>query len=270
MPRPRLENIYVRADLMVGPLFKLQGANSVQMDGIEINNALLGPRVLYDDGGGSYNIGTLRVEVGTYDTSVAMFYLPNAATRIGFIDLETLTVTGGGVNPYIFSDIAGSSTGNLQIGEFKFAGSTISGGNLYVFGGDNTSGYYEIDRLVGSLPTNCLLTDLTGTAAAERAKVGNWAEPRFSADKGDADYTITIGDPTIVYYNSPLSVNRTVTLPATTGTNAFNGLTYRVVRTASATGASTLTVGSKALALGQSVDVTYRRTAWIETNLSTL
>jgi len=241
------------------------------MDGIEINQALLGPAILYDDGGGSYNIGTIRVEVGTYDTSVAMFYLPSAATRIGFIDLETLTVTSGGTNPYIFSDIAGVSTGNLQIGEFKFAGSTISGGNFYLFGGDaGTGGYFEIGRLVGSLPTNCLLTNLASSDAGTRSIVKNWSEPRMSLDKGDADYTITIGDPTDILYNTALTVNRTVTLPATTGSNAFNGLRYRVIRTAAATGASTLTVGSKTLAVGQYVEHEYSRTAWTETAFGSL
>lgn len=76
---------------------------------------------------------------------------------------------------------------------------------------------------------------------------------------GDADTTYTVGGGSRIFYQTPLTSNRTVTLSTT---NAKNGDTVRVSRQAAATGVSTLTVGSKALLLGQWVEYVYDSSAW--------
>ncbi len=82
-----------------------------------------------------------------------------------------------------------------------------------------------------------------------------------SADRGDASVTVVNGvDAPTQVFNTPLTTNRTVTLSST---NAFAGATFTVVRTAAATGASTLSVGGlKTLAAGQTCTVQYNGTAW--------
>jgi hypothetical protein len=82
-----------------------------------------------------------------------------------------------------------------------------------------------------------------------------------SADRGDASVTVVNGvDAPTQVFNTPLTTNRTVTLSST---NAFAGATFTVVRTAAATGASTLSVGGlKTLAAGQTCAVQYNGTAW--------
>jgi len=67
---------------------------------------------------------------------------------------------------------------------------------------------------------------------------------RVSTDFGDtspAQQTLDQG-PTIMWFNTPLTAPRTVTLPAVTGNR--DGKVIRVLRTKAATGASTLTVDS--------------------------
>lgn len=273
MPNGSVNHAYVLATTMVGPIWNTDGAENAEMDNIEINNALLGPQILKDTGSCSYDIGSLKVETGTYNATNPLFLTSNGSIQIRRLSLKSLTIdasTGG--NPYILSCASGGATTSYaKVHLLDVSGNTISAGTYYVFGGMGAGGPFgEINQVVGGLSTGMLLTNLGAATTAEGVKVNSWNERRLSADKGDADYTVTIGDPTIIYYNTPLTAGRTVTLPATTGSNAFNGLTYRVVRTASATGASTLTVGSKTLTAGQSIDVTYHRLAWIETNLSSL
>lgn len=90
-----------------------------------------------------------------------------------------------------------------------------------------------------------------------------------SPDRGDASVTIVPGvDSPTQLFNTPLSTNRTITLSAT---NAFKGASFRVVRTAAATGASTLDVGGlKTLAAGQWALVEYTGTAWLLTGFGSL
>ncbi|MGH2604416.1 MAG: hypothetical protein ACRDJ9_34130, partial [Dehalococcoidia bacterium] len=92
-----------------------------------------------------------------------------------------------------------------------------------------------------------------------------------SADNGDAAKTIQarIAEET-QRWETPLTANRAVTL---SGTGAFNGAAFRIVRTAAATGASTLDVGTgplKSLAVGQWCDVEHNGSAWMLTAFGAL
>lgn len=93
----------------------------------------------------------------------------------------------------------------------------------------------------------------------------------MSADNGDAAKTLTIRDSEDVQiWSTPLTTGRGVTL-STTG--AFNGARFRIIRTASATGAFNLDVGSgplKSLAAGQWCEVTHNGSAWVLTAFGSL
>jgi hypothetical protein len=87
-----------------------------------------------------------------------------------------------------------------------------------------------------------------------------------TADVGDAAKTLQarLNEETQIW-NTVLTANRAVTL-STTG--AYAGATFRIVRTANATGAFTLDVGTgplKSLAVAEWVDVTYSGSAWVLT-----
>jgi len=87
-----------------------------------------------------------------------------------------------------------------------------------------------------------------------------WNE--MSADNGDAGTTLTIGDDARTQiWNTPLASNRSITL-ATTG--LYEGAEWYVIRTANATGASTLSVGGlKTLAVGEWCVVKVFNGAWV-------
>ena len=111
---------------------------------------------------------------------------------------------------------------------------------------------------------------LLGTVTARVA--GNTYSSAFayvSADRGDASVTVVSGvDAPTQVFNTPLTTNRTVTLSAT---NAFTGASFKIVRQAAATGASTLSVGGlKTLAAGQWAVVEYGNGAWFLSSFGSL
>lgn len=64
---------------------------------------------------------------------------------------------------------------------------------------------------------------------------------RIGSNSGDADKTLTLDQSeTVVMYNTPITADRAVNLPAT----GRDGFTYRVVRQAGATGAFNINVGA--------------------------
>lgn len=92
------------------------------------------------------------------------------------------------------------------------------------------------------------------------------ARPSGVADNGDVAKTLTVGQSAETQrWTAPLTVARAVTL---SNTGAFPGAKFRIVRTAGATGAPTLDVGTgplRALAAGQWCEVEYTGTAWVVT-----
>lgn len=94
---------------------------------------------------------------------------------------------------------------------------------------------------------------------------------RVSADNGDLAKTLTYGsNETTQRWATPLTAPRAVTLSTT---SAVNGAHFHIVRTAAATGASTLDVGTgplKSLAVSQWCDVEYQGAAWMLTGFGSL
>jgi hypothetical protein len=92
------------------------------------------------------------------------------------------------------------------------------------------------------------------------------------AIRGDEDVTLVSGEGARTQvFNTPLTTTRSVTLATT---RAYNGASFKIVRTASATGAFNLNVGTgplKALAgAGEWCEVTYSGSAWVLTAYGTL
>jgi len=91
------------------------------------------------------------------------------------------------------------------------------------------------------------------------------------ADVGNSAATLTVNSSKVTQiWNTPLTADRAVTL-STTG--AVEGAKFVIVRTAAATGAFNLNVGTgplKALAAGSRCEVTYNGSAWVLTGYSTL
>ncbi len=88
-------------------------------------------------------------------------------------------------------------------------------------------------------------------------------------DVGNYDTTLTVGTSAKTQiYNSPITEGLVVTLSTT---NAFNGASFHIVRTAAATGAFNVSVGGlKNLAVGQWCDVEFNNSAWFLSRFGSL
>jgi hypothetical protein len=275
-PNNRFEHIYVNASSMVGPLFYIQGGVSTSMSAIEINAASLGPTLIKDTAGGGWSVDAIRVEGGTYGAGAsavnAMFDMSASSLRIDRLELGPLTInsTGGG-NNYIFD--TSLSACHLGILTMNPAIITITG-NWWL--AQQATGTVTVDTLAtNTFPTNFYLTNMPGTITAKQIQVLDWLKGAISADKGDANYTVALGDPNIITYATNLTAARTVTLPASSSainSHLFDGLWYRVVRSGAgafdlkindATGATLLDsiVSGKTGA----IEYTYRRGGWVQT-----
>lgn len=138
-----------------------------------------------------------------------------------------------------------------------------------------TAGTYRVGD-VSYNPTPNGTAGIVGWICTAAGTPGTWVpfatvgQQQSITTFGDADATLT---PTAnrgkSLFSTPLTANRTVTLSTT---NAWNGSTFKVIRSATATGAFNLDVGGlKTLtAESQWAEVTYNGTSWVLTGYGTL
>jgi hypothetical protein len=227
-PNAKIDHIYIRADTMVGPIVRIDAGEGTQVDNFEVNVASLSPTIIQDTAGGTWDIGSIKIETGTYTAARAMCLISNSNAFIRRLLITNLTYDAAtGANPYIFT----ASASNVRIGELQLS-ITVSGGNLYVFNA-NASSSVEVDHLEGSLPASTYISDVGGSVAPEVINIASWNNDHVSGDKGDADYTYALGDATTVRYETTLTAARTITLPSiSTPNNLFNGLSITAIREA--------------------------------------
>lgn len=236
---------------------------------------------------------TNNSEIGVYFNTGANFSYVEKITAIGTagigvqVDANDVTVqeivTGGmttGFGLYIASGVRFRNSyinaySNQQGIRCLSAGPVDMGvmyitNNTFGFVGSGMSAFsYHFARYSGntSYDSNVVFEALAGFSGKMlRASVG--------ANRGDASVTVAVGTDAVTQrFETPLTTTRTVTL-STTG--AVNGDKFRVVRTASATGASALNVssfagiGTKVLAVGQWLDAEFNGGNWSLTAFGSL
>jgi hypothetical protein len=250
MPNGKLDGCYVTANTMVGPVFNMLAAESVTLDNVEINTALLGPILIQDTGGGTYNVGNFKLEGGTYSNApVGFFWIAGGSLLAQRIRLVTITSVLT-ANATIFR-AAGGANSFVRVKELTLAMAISGGFNFYVsdFAPSNT---FKIDRFGAAIPANCYLTNIGSSVACDGMEVTSWNALNVSANNGDADVTYTPGTSSrIQRFGTILTANRTLALPNISGgdTNNFNGLSTIAQRTAGGNFSLSLTpAGSGAVA----------------------
>jgi methylenetetrahydrofolate--tRNA-(uracil-5-)-methyltransferase len=95
-------------------------------------------------------------------------------------------------------------------------------------------------------------------------------------DKGDADYTFVLGDPTEVIFSTAFTAARTFTLPSKTSDTLCGGIVVKVITSGAVNGANTLIIKEGANTLytetadKRAITYTYRRNLWVMTGYETL
>lgn len=188
----------------------------------------------------------------------------------------------GSVSNFLIDGVAGPGIGTITATtKVTLKDGTITNcANYGVFGNETTSTIMCDNITLGTITTLdrgfykagggvLIIRDCTAPTVATPILFAAGANVQFSkgaavsADKGNAAATLNIfsSERTSVWA-TPLTADRAVTLATT---NVSNGGTLRIVRTAAATGAFNLNVGTgplKALVAGTWCEVEYNGTAW--------
>ena len=251
------------------PLLRFQGTDNLVVNNIEVNNNDNGATVLMLEDGVSAVIGSIKVEGATYETTADTFFtFDNTVASVELLRLSTATINIPG-GYFAFLKAAGTLN-RLDIRNLDIAGCTFTAGDAWILYGAATTQ----NIVIGAIPHigSFALTDISATAQASTIYIEDWNRPLISADNGDADLTISVGDEQVQMFETQLTADRTVTLPEheANPTNVFHGLTYKIVRNAGTPGTFTLTVkDNDAVTIGTiandkngAITVMYRRKDW--------
>lgn len=250
-----------------GTIFKeLKGYNNF-VGTIEIFGGTNNLRLMSFQAGSQFTINSLKCELimltGALEANSLISAPVNGVLQIGTLSISgTICVLTPSVKTYVLSS-AGGSPMFVKVGFVAIEPSQeIS--NMYL---SNLGGYAVIDyvdRYSTGFPIP--YTNLGGTVASENLTISNVVNDHLSQNKGDANYTVSPGDPTNILFETPLTTVRTVTLPGEDG-DLFNGMRYRIISDGAINGKNTINIASDGatratLTVDKAfVDLMYRRHA---------
>lgn len=260
MPNNLFGHLYVSASAMVGPIFEMGIQDCSVMLGLEINLANLGPKLMHVPSGSHFRIDSIKLESYTYAASQDLIVTDtNVELDIGTFRVLTGngTITGAGV---IVNAIRGVSFGgHVKVDVLDLGVGTLAGGAVCHAIRDSTT---PVTIGVLALSGGWDLADSGSTASQESIRVLSHTRGQLSADKGNADYTVALGDPNNIIFETVLTAPRVVNLPAVFNNN-HNGLWYRVMSKGAVNGANTLAIkcnGVTLVTLG--ADLTSAELVW--------
>lgn len=252
VPNNHWGRFFVDATNMVGPIFNnLRGYNFV-IDTIEIINANLGPKLMMFSSSVNIQIGSVKCEIGTFTTNALGLFEFNSdgSAHIGELNISnnivvnvpagtiTLLKTGtGGAGP-------ASHGGRIIVDRIVANLTTLTAGNAYLV---QTASPHTIEIGSVNFSGGWELQNTTSTLTAEQIVVRHFLNNRMVADRGDANYTVALGDPNINRFATPFTAQRTITLPV--DNNIFNGLYYELVFDGAIMGANTALIKAGATTL---------------------
>jgi hypothetical protein len=278
----------INCGMAIGPIFDIQGYN-FHIQALEFLNVINNPQLIVLTGGCQVTIDDLKIEATTYNLTVGsnlniFSFLGSCQVWIGNIFVGGTFADFSGVSGGIYLVAGGSNSlhpdgWSVRVGTINVNATSMSGAyGALIFGGSaptaGDSGGYEVDHVI--MKGGWQLSNVGGATTAECIRISSWQNNRLSANKGDANYTVTMGDPNIVNFATAFTAARTITLPAKAGNNLFNGLSYTFVFDGAINGANTAIIkeGTNTLRT-QTTDkavltYTWRRLVWVLTNYQTL
>ena len=247
-PRCTFRNLYISCASATGILFNHK-AVSARMDNIEVNGANSGALMYYDGAGGSVIISHWALEVAHYSTTnVNLFDVPNGYLKAEWIYANTLTIDTG-INVFGFNNSGSTSRVDVERFDVTFASNA---GAFYVnrSGSSNNPNHFRYLDGVAFNPGSagsavCQLTWMSSTTAADNLIVDEWADPGRVGVTNNANVSLSAGSAYLQIFSTPLTADRTVTLPesrSNSGNNLFSGRRFKIVREHSASAAFALNI----------------------------
>jgi len=247
-PNNRFGRIFADCAHMTQTVFLLRGYNSV-IDSIEMLNGT-NVRLFHLMAGGQFAIGTMKLEIGSYTAAQSLFYFDNNSdATIGNISVAGTTMAIAPVSGavYVMTVRAGA---RVKIGMIRadatsaasaYVADVVPPGELIIGRVMSSSGLWPV------LP-GWQLQNNGASSGGDMLTVENWVNRRVSSNKGDANYTVAIGDPNVVSFQTAFTAQRTITLPSD-GVNMHNGLYYEMVFSGAINGTNTAVIKSGAVTL---------------------
>ncbi|MEH7249170.1 BppU family phage baseplate upper protein [Neobacillus niacini] len=252
VPNNKFGRFLCNCDNMIGPAFVLKGYNFI-IDTIEFLEAYKGCELIYFHALTTVEIGSVKLENGVYDSNRRSNYLIELSNssfmKLGSLNIGGNTLTTGGASTplYAIGSTGGSPAADVIVDTVRTLG-TLTLSNVYVSAvGNDSTGSMRINNI--RLQSGWVLTNPASLLSAEALTVEQYNNGRITQNKGDANYTVTLGSPNVISYETTLTAPREIILPSD-GLMLFNGLTYRVIvneNVASSTNTLTIKSGTKTL-----------------------
>ena len=279
VPNNKWGRLFVDAANMVGPVFKdIRGYNWV-IDTIEIIAAQRGAQLMSIQAGSVCSIGALKLENGSYRKKGSLVSIETGA----HIKIDQFNVGGNNMvlHPQdgpltLFSTAVGGPTGSFDLNTLV-AGASDFGGKVYVVGG--FKGPMRIHNM--TFDNNAWqICDNASTPTGDALTIDQFKNDRVTQNLGDRDYSVSLGDPNILSFESKFGEARTLELPSAAN-QMFSGLYYDVRLYGAINGSNVLTIrsGKKTLFIAKSdkflIHFIWRRNAtgengWIMTRYEAL
>lgn len=230
-PNNRWGRCLINCNDAVGPMFKEWRGYNMSIATLEFLEANNGPQLIQTNFGGfSADIGSLKLEIGTYAGAPSnLFQFPKASfIRIGSISVGGTTAVftpTSGVLAIVGHVGPSGSHGFLNIGSIVADATLLSGNCVAVSAGADTR--VSIDNV--ELNGGWTFQYTSGSNSGDYAKVNAWVNGTLSGSLGDADYTVMPGVPNVLLFDVAFSAPRTVTLPERTSNNLCAGLYYDII-----------------------------------------
>lgn len=188
--------------------------------------------------GSVLGLSAIKMEMCDYSGSptwdgLSLIYAPNCQVDIGQLDL------GGTVCRFEFTsarNLCTVSAGSLSIQSLATKMTALPT-NFYLFSASGGDSYIRY-RQKGTYPVD--YSNVGSSDAANFLTVYPDKNDKLSVNKGDADYTISLGDHSMIQFETALTAQRTVNLP--TSNSCFNGLRYRIYSRGAVNGSNNIAI----------------------------
>ncbi|MCR4469385.1 hypothetical protein [Burkholderia sp. SCN-KJ] len=242
VPNNKWGRLFVDCHKMVGPVFKdIKGYNWV-IDTIEFIAAQRGAQLMSIQAGSVCSIGAMKLENGIYRKVGSLLSIATGS----HIKIDQFNIGGNAMvlHPQdgpltIFSTGVGGPTGSFDLNTLV-AGATDFGGNVFVIGG--AKGQMRIHSMtLDNHPWQ--ICDNVSTPTGDALTIDQFKNDRATQNIGDRDFSVSLGDPNIMSFESEFSEPRTLELPSAAN-KMFGGLYYEVRLYGAVNGNNTLTIRS--------------------------
>jgi hypothetical protein len=260
IPGNKWGRFYIDCGGCIGPIFKNWSASAMTVGTLEFLNAT-NCQLITTQSGFNADIGAIRTENCTYTTGMNVIdFTGDYWISIGVMSLDVTAAPASGVLYLVVAASGSAADCHLDISSVQMSAAPVSGVCVVTGGGGTPNRKVSI----GNALLNGWGLHAGGySATGNYTSVRSWLNGALSTNKGDANYTVTVGDPNVVQFSTAFTAQRTITLPSGTSDVTCAGLYYDLVFDGAINGSNTALIKAGGTTLRtQTVDKVRLRYMW--------